>query len=140
MSAGRPEETCPDCQAGPHHDNPRVTIGRKDKATGEYYAITTWHTRDCPAYTVDQILMADGVRRAKESSEWGRKEFPAAYERLIRAVLAVELGEAAAPFVAALVELVEAQGEDLGRVVLPEQWVEILNRHILPPGGQSPTA
>jgi hypothetical protein len=128
----RREEICPDCQAGPDNMDSRVISARKDPATGEYYATVTWHTKDCPTHTVEQILMEDGVRRAKEQTEWGQKAFPAAHERLKAAAAKVEGGETASPFVAALLELVNAQGEDLGRIVLPERWAEILDRHFPP--------
>jgi hypothetical protein len=133
------EEICPDCQASPDVNNARITNIMKDPGTDEFYRVVTWHTQECPAYTVDQIMMEEGVRRAKEESEWGKKEFPAAYERLIRAVMKGKFDETVQPFVVALVELVEAQGEDLGRVVLPERWVEILNRNF-PPQGGTPSA
>lgn len=132
------EEICPDCQATEANMDSRVTSVRKDEPDGEYYAVVSWHTDDCPAHTVERILMEDGVRRAKEQSEWGRKEFPAAYGRLIEAVMKGQFEESAAPFVQALVELVEAQGEDLGRIVLPARWAEILNKHF--PPGDTPTA
>jgi hypothetical protein len=138
------EEICPDCQAGPDAKDATITSVMKDPETGEFYTVATWHLDTCPAYTVNQILMEDGARRAKEQSEWGRKEFPAAHERLLRAMMRVKLDAAAEPFVAALVDLVEAQGEDLGRIVLPERWAQILNRHFPPEGetsarGEEPT-
>lgn len=128
------EEICPDCQAGPDNMDSRITSIHKDPDTDAFYTTITWHTDGCPAYAVEQILMEDGVRRAKEQSEWGQKAFPAAHKRLKAAAASVEGGEATGPFVAALLELVAAQGEDLGRVVLPEQWAEILDRHFPPDG------
>lgn len=133
----RREETCPDCQATAENWDSRVTGIGKDPDTGAMYATVTWHAEDCPTYTVQQILAEDSVRRTKERSEWGRKAFPVAHERLLRAVGRGSFDESAMPFVEALVELVEAQGEDLGRIVLPERWAEILDRHF--PPGEEPT-
>ena len=134
----RREEICPDCQATEANMDARTISVGKDPDTGRHFTVVTWHLDDCPKYTVDRILTEDGVRRAKEQSEWGRKEFPAAQERVKAAAADVDAGTAA-PFVAALLELVDAQGADLGRIVLPERWAEILNRHFPPPGGK-PTA
>ncbi|WP_327592470.1 hypothetical protein [Streptomyces chartreusis] len=135
----RREEICPDCQATEGDRDARIMTAGKDPETGRMFTSVTYHHDTCTAYTVDQILMEDGVRRAKEQTEWGQKEFPLAYERLIAAVAGAKLDQAAFPFVEALVELVEAQGKDLGRVVLPEQWAEILNKHF-PPAANEPTA
>lgn len=112
-----------------------IITAHKDEATGEYYAVTTWHTDDCPAYVVERILLEDGVRQAKEKSERTQQEFVAAYERLIRAVARSHVSESAVPFVEALVELTEAQVEDLGRFVTPERWAEILGKHFPPDAG-----
>lgn len=128
----RREETCPDCQAGPHNMDARCTAISKDPVTGQYVTTTTWHTDDCPAYTVQRILREDGARRAEERAEWTRREFPAAQERLIREVAGRQLDGAALPFVEALVELVEAQGVDVDRFVPADRWVEILNKHFPP--------
>lgn len=132
------EETCPDCHAGPDNMDVRTFSIGKDPDTGRTITTITWHLDECPTYTVQQILLEDGVRRAEERTEWTRREFPAAQERLIRAVAERRLDESALPFVEALVELVEEQGEDLGRFVTPDRWVEILNKHF-PPDDQ-PTA
>lgn len=132
------EETCPDCQAGPHNMEVRIIAAGEDPETGRMFTTVTWHLKDCPAYTVSQILMEDSARRAEERTEWTRKEFPAAQERLIRAVASRQLDESALPFAEALVELVETQGEGLGRFVPPDQWVEILNKHF--PPDEEPTA
>jgi hypothetical protein len=126
------EEICPDCLATEANRDSRVTSVRKDEPDGEYYTVVTWHTDNCPAHTVERILMEDGAHRAKEQSEWGRKEFPLAWDRLKTAAAEAAIDGAGAPFVAALLELVEAQGQDLGRIVLPERWAEILNRHFPP--------
>jgi len=126
------EETCPDCQAGPHNMEVRIIAAGEDPETGRMFTTITWHLKDCPAYTVSQILMEDSARRAEERTEWTRKEFPAMQERLLDAVMRGQFDEAAAPFVAALGELVEVQGENLNRFVPADRWVEILNRHFPP--------
>lgn len=133
MSApDRREEICPDCLATETNMDSRVITAKKDEATGEYYTVVTWHTDDCPAHTVERILMEDGVRRAKERDEWMKTAFPAAHERLKEAAAGLPDASAAAPFVAALTELVAAQAEDLGRFVPPDRWTEILDRHFPP--------
>jgi hypothetical protein len=129
------EEICPDCQATEANMDARTISVGQDPDTGRMFTEVTWHLDDCPKYTVDRILTEDGVRRAKEQSEWGRKEFPLARDRLKAAAAEATVSDAAAPFVAALLELVNAQGDDLGRIVLPERWAEILNRHF-PPGDE----
>ncbi|MFE9450196.1 hypothetical protein [Streptomyces sp. NPDC006739] len=135
----RREEICPDCQATEADMDARIIGAGRDKTTGATYPVVTWHTRDCPQYTVDQILIEDGVRRAKEREAWMRVAFPAAHERLSKAASALEDNEAAAPFVAALTELVAAQAQDLDRFVPPDRWARILDRHF-PPADQGPTA
>lgn len=132
------EEICPDCQATESNMDSRITSVRKDEPDGEYYAVVTWHTEDCPAYTVQQILMEDGARRAKEREAWMKEAFPAAHERLKAAAAAAEGNEAAAPFVAALTELVACQAEDLGRFVPPDRWAEILEQYF-PPTDEEPS-
>lgn len=126
------EETCPDCQAGPHNMDTRVITVGKDRETGQMVTTVTWHLKDCPTHTINQILIEDSVRRAEEQTERTQKEFPAAQERLIRAIGSRKLDESAYPFMEALVELVEAQSEDLDRFVPPDRWVEILNKHFPP--------
>lgn len=126
------EETCPDCQAGPQNMDTRVITVGKDRETGQMVTTVTWHLKDCPTHVINQILIEDSVRRAEEKTARTRKGFPAAQERLIRAVASRKLDESVLPFVEALVELVEAQGEDLGRFVPPDRWVEILNKHFPP--------
>jgi hypothetical protein len=125
----RRTEICPDCHATPENRDARIITASKDKTTGEYYTVETWHSSDCPAYTINQILMEDGVRRAKERSEWGHKAFPAAYERVMRAGVSQQFEAHARPFVAALLQLLDEQAEDLGRFVPFERWAEILNEH-----------
>lgn len=129
----RREEICPDCQATEGDRDTRIMKTGKDPATDRMFTSVTYHHDTCPAYTVDQILMEDGVRRAKEQAEWMRREFPLVRERL--KVAAGETKGDAAPFVAALLELIEVQGEDLDRFVPPERWTEILTKHFPPEGG-----
>ena len=132
----RREKICPDCQATEANMDHRITSLHQGETDDDYYAVVTWHTEDCPTYTVERILSEEGVRRAKEQSEWGRREFPGAHERVKAAAADVDAGTAG-PFVSALLDLVNAQGEDLGRIVLPERWVEILNKHFPPPSDES---
>lgn|GEM_PF-4896016 len=134
----RREEVCTDCEATEENMDARIISVREDPDTGCYFTLVTWHLDTCPTYTVDRILSEEGVRRAKEQGEWAQREFPAAQERMRQAAAGIDADEAA-PFVAALLELVNAQGEDLGRFVPAERWAEILNRHFPPPGGE-PTA
>lgn len=130
----RREEICPDCQAGPHNMDSRVITAKKDPATGEYYATVTWHTKDCPQHTVDQILLEEGARRAKEQDAWAKEALPAAFDRLRKAAAGVREDMAAGPFVAALVALVAQQAEDMGRFVPPHRWAEILDQYFPPDG------
>ncbi|MGQ5640899.1 MULTISPECIES: hypothetical protein [unclassified Streptomyces] len=131
MSEGR-EEICPDCEAGPDNVDVRTIMARKDDLTGEYCAVITWHTKDCPQHAVDQVLLEDGVRRAKEQDAWAREALPAAFDRLRKAAAAARNDEAAAPFAAALVALVAQQAEDTGRFVPPHRWAEILDQYFPP--------
>lgn len=141
MSNDNREEICPDCKAGPHDKDATVTKVIKAPETGVLTAVVTWHRDDCPTYTVDRILLEDGVRRAKESDERGRKALPAAYARITELIARAEpaqFGEASPPFAAALVELVEAQLADLDRFLPPYRWAEILDKHF-PPSDEEPT-
>jgi hypothetical protein len=128
----RREKICPDCHAGPGNMDARITSYGKDPDTDTMYSTVTWHSEDCPTYTVERILMEEGVRRAKEKDEWAKQAFPAAVARF-RAAAA----EADGPFAAALRELVEQQAEDTGRYVPLDRWAEILDRHF--PPGEEPT-
>ncbi|MFB6718253.1 hypothetical protein [Streptomyces sp. NPDC056358] len=78
-----------------------------------------------------QIGWEAGSRRIKEQDAWAKDVFPAACERLKQAAAAVPSGTPAQPFVDALTELVQAQADTTGFVVL-HRWVEILGRHFLP--------
>lgn len=129
------EEICPDCHATPGNRDVRVMKVKKDPDTEALYTEETWHAEDCPQHTVEQILLEDGVRRAKEREAWMKTAFPAAHERLKAAAAALPDGTAN-PFVAALTELVAKQAEDLGRFVPPDRWAEILDRHFPPPEEQ----
>ncbi|MET7944365.1 hypothetical protein [Streptomyces sp. NPDC005302] len=127
------EEVCPDCLAGEHDSDTRILSVCKDPKTGDYFTSVTWHTNDCPAYTVDKILLEDSIRRAKEKTAWMKRALPAAQGRLKAAAVAVEPDECAAPFVAALLEVVEQQAADVGVFVTPERLTEILEKHFPPP-------
>ncbi|MFJ8798511.1 hypothetical protein [Streptomyces sp. NPDC102487] len=133
------EEVCPDCLAGEHDKDARIITAHKDPESGNYYTSVTWHTNSCPAWTVDQILMEEGIRKSKEKTAWMKVALPAALERLKAAAVAVEPDESAAPFVAALLAVVEQQASDVGVFVTPERLTEILDEHF-PPRGETPEA
>ncbi|MGW3272255.1 hypothetical protein ACWDFH_12385 [Streptomyces kronopolitis] len=122
-------EVCPDCQAGPSPENACLGVGMP---------IQMWHTLDCPQYVIMQINWESGSRRMKEQDEWAKGVFPAAHERLNQAAASLPPGTAAQPFADALTELVQAQADTTGFVVL-HQWAEILDRYFPPvlpdPGG-----
>ncbi|MFI2632615.1 hypothetical protein ACH5A2_19785 [Streptomyces collinus] len=129
------EEICPDCQATEGDRDARIMTAGEDPKTGRMFTSVTYHHDTCPAYTVNQILTEDSVRRSKERTAWMKQEFPLVRERLEAAARGGQ-GDAG-PFVAALLELVAAQGEDLGRFVPPEKWTEILTKYF-PPDGVHP--
>jgi hypothetical protein len=120
--AETPGELCPDCTAGPARENVRV-------AGGTPYEI--WHTSDCPEWTVMQISLEAGSRRIKEQDAWAKELFPAVHERLKQAAETLPPDSPAQPFADALTELVQAQADTTGFVVL-HRWVEILERHFPP--------
>jgi hypothetical protein len=113
----------------PSDSGPRHRRGRS--------AVTeTWHTPGCPQYTVDRILLEDGARRVKEQDAWAKSAFPAAHERLQAAATPLAGDATAAPFVAALTQLVQAQADRLergGGFVGLYEWTFILERHFRPP-------
>ncbi|MGW6360312.1 hypothetical protein ACWFR5_35395 [Streptomyces sp. NPDC055092] len=111
-------ELCSDCKAGPSRENACVGVG---------LPIQMWHTPDCPQWTIMQIDWEAGSRRIKEQDTWAKDVFPAAHERLKQAAAAMP-DTRAQPFVDALTELVQAQADTTGFVVL-HRWVEILERH-----------
>lgn len=127
------EEICPDCRATEGDHDTRITKVGPDPETGRMRTTVTYHHDTCPAYTVERILMEESARRAEEKTEWMRQEFPRLHERMKSA--AQEKNGEAVTFVAALLELVEAQGADLGRLVTPERWTEILIKHFPPHAG-----
>ncbi|MGW9058897.1 hypothetical protein [Streptomyces sp. NPDC055733] len=135
------EEPCPDCQAGPDDNAATITKAKRDPDTGALTATMTWHHADCPAYAVEQILLEDGIERAKQDDARGREALPAAYSRMITRIArasASDVSETAMPFAEALVEIVEAQLANMGRFLAPYQMAEILEKHF-PPDDQ-PTA
>ncbi|MFE2513336.1 hypothetical protein ACFXC9_33690 [Streptomyces naganishii] len=115
-------ELCPDCKAGPDPKNACVAVGMPEQM---------WHTPDCPQYVIMQINWKEGSRRIEEQDEWAKGVFPAAHARLKQAAAALPPGTAAQPFVDALTELVQAQADTTGFVVL-HRWAEILERHFPP--------
>ncbi|MGC5041046.1 hypothetical protein ACLQ2C_36525 [Streptomyces sp. DT73] len=90
-----------------------------------------WHTSDCPQWTIMQIGWEAGSRRIKEQDAWAKDVFPPACERLMQAAAMMPPGTPAQPFVDALTELVQAQADTTGFVVL-QTWAEILERHFPP--------
>ncbi|MEV6250626.1 hypothetical protein AB0M38_31265 [Streptomyces sp. NPDC051742] len=117
---------CTDCFALPGPDNTRIMYVKTGGGVSE-----TWHTPDCPALAIMQINMAEGSKRVRERDAWARGVFPAAHERLRKAAAALPAGTAAQPFADALSELVQAQADTTGFVVL-HRWAEILERHFPP--------
>ncbi|MEU2179820.1 MULTISPECIES: hypothetical protein [Streptomyces] len=115
-------ELCPDCKAGPSPENACVGVGMP---------IQMWHTPDCPQWTIMQINFEAGSRRIEEQEAWAKGVFPAAHDRLKQAAAAMPPGTPAQPFIDALTELVQAQADTTGFVVLHE-WAEILERHFPP--------
>ncbi|MFI9365945.1 hypothetical protein ACIG5E_33575 [Kitasatospora sp. NPDC053057] len=118
---------CEDCHAGPDNGDIRtISIGRDGAAT------EIWHTDQCPTYTVERILMEASAAKVKEQEAQAKKAFPAAHQRLQDAAAAVPADNAAAPFIAALLELVQAQADDTDRFVSLPMWTEILQRRFPP--------
>ncbi|MEV6181337.1 hypothetical protein [Streptomyces sp. NPDC052015] len=134
----RREEICPDCQATEGDRDTRVRMAGQDPETGRLFVTITYHHNTCPAYTVEQILMEDSARRLKEKDAWAKEAFPDAHARLLQAVMrGAPFSDDVHPFVAALVELVEAQAENVDRFVTLDRWAEILEEHF-PPAGKLP--
>ncbi|WP_331751544.1 hypothetical protein OG215_40295 (plasmid) [Streptomyces globisporus] len=117
---------CTDCFALPGPHNTRVAYVKTGGGM-----IETWHTPDCPADAIMRINVEEGSKRAREREAWAREIFPAAHERLRKAAAALPADAAAQPFVEALSELVQAQADTTGFVVL-DRWAEILERHFPP--------
>ncbi|MGW7444970.1 hypothetical protein [Kitasatospora sp. NPDC054795] len=118
---------CEDCQAGPDSDNILITSIGRDMTVTEI-----WHTDQCPAYTVERILMEASAEKVRKQDAWAKVAFPAAHQRLRAAAATVAADDPAAPFIAALTELVQAQADDTGRFVTVPMWTEILERHFPP--------
>jgi hypothetical protein len=110
-------DDCQDCHADPTPDHIRTLgIGFDGRGT------EIWHRPDCPQYTVDQILMEEGAKIVKRQEAWAKSAFPAAHARLASAAAALPDDSTAAPFIAALTDLVQAQADLLDHdafVVLP---------------------
>ncbi|MFD8707056.1 hypothetical protein ACFV1W_31445 [Kitasatospora sp. NPDC059648] len=118
---------CEDCHAEPDRENIRITAIERDLSLSE-----TWHTEQCPAYTVEMILMEAGAAKVREQDAWAKEAFPAAHSRLQEAAEALPPGTAADPFIAALLELVQAQADDTDLFVTLPMWTGILQRHFPP--------
>lgn len=113
---------CDGCHALPHEAHSRVYLGRK----------VISHTEDCVTHAIEMINGEDGARRVSEQDKWAKRNFPPAHARLRAAADALaDRDTAAAPFVAALLQLAEAQAATTGFVVLHE-WVDILDEHFPP--------
>ncbi|MGA5566635.1 hypothetical protein ACPCUV_36460 [Streptomyces platensis] len=119
---GTERNLCPDCLAGPGPANTCIGVG---------LPMEVWHTPDCPQFTIMQINWEAGARRIKEQDAWAKGVFPAAHERLKQAAAAMPPGTVAQPFIDALTELVQAQADTTGFVIL-HQWAQILDRHFPP--------
>lgn len=115
-------EVCPDCKAGPSPENTCVGVGLPEQM---------WHTPDCPQYAIMRINWEAGSRRIAEQDAWAKQIFPATHERLQQAAAVIEPGTPAQPFIDALSELVQAQADTTGFVVL-HRWAQILERHFPP--------
>lgn len=114
---------CSDCHADADTGYVRTSWIR------EGVFIELWHTEDCPQYAVEQILGEDSARRVKERDAWAEKAFRSARNRLAIAASDVAADDAAAPFVAALTALVEAQADRDGGFLTLDKWAEILEKH-----------
>ncbi|MEU0689848.1 hypothetical protein [Streptomyces uncialis] len=126
---GKPETErvdCTDCFALPGPDNTRIVYVRTGGGISE-----TWHIPECPALAIMRINTEEGGKRVREQGAWARGVFPAAHERLRKAAVAMAADTAARPFSDALRELVQAQADTAGFVVL-HRWTEILERHFPP--------
>ncbi|MER5359702.1 hypothetical protein [Streptomyces sp. NPDC002785] len=112
----KPETERVDCFALPGPDNTRITYVKTSGGISE-----TWHNPDCPALAIMQINMEEGSKRVREQDAWAQGVFPAAHERLRKAAAAMPADTAAQPFADALSELVQAQADTTGFVVL-HRW------------------
>lgn len=113
---------CDDCHALPHEARSRVYLGGK----------VISHTEDCVTQAIEMINGEDGARRVREQGKWAERNFPPAHERLRAAADALTGRDtAAAPFVAALLQLARVQASATGFVALHE-WVDILDEHFPP--------
>ncbi len=117
---------CTDCFALPDPDNTRIAYVKAGGGVSE-----TWHTPDCPALAIMEINLVEGNKRIQEQEEWAQGVFPAAHDRLRKAAAELPADIDAQPFVDALTELVQAQADTTGYVVL-HRWAEILERHFPP--------
>ncbi|WP_326794032.1 hypothetical protein OHA79_52435 (plasmid) [Streptomyces sp. NBC_00841] len=117
---------CTDCFALPGPDNTRIAYVKTGGGISE-----TWHAPDCPALAIRQINFEERSKRVREQDAWARGVVPAAHERLRKAAAAMPAGTVAQPFADALSELVQAQADTTGIVVL-HRWAQILDRHFPP--------
>lgn len=128
--ANRPEINridCSDCHGWPARDHIRYSwVDTENQCLTEL-----WHLPECPSYLIERIMHEDGSRRAKERSAWAQASFPKAHQRL-QAAASIADSTAAAPFVAALTQLVQAQADNTKGFVVLDKWVEILDQHFPP--------
>jgi hypothetical protein len=117
---------CPDCPGSAGVDSVRIIELKRAGAT------EIFHTRECPQYTIEQILSEDSARRVKQQDAWAAIAFPAARERLEAAAASLASDAAAAPFVAALTQLVQTQVDPGGSFLGLHRWAEILDQHFPP--------
>ncbi|MCX4743912.1 hypothetical protein OG455_36715 [Kitasatospora sp. NBC_01287] len=125
---------CQDCQARPDSGDVRTLSVGQDMAVTEI-----WHTDKCPTYTIERILLEAGAAKVKEQDARAKEAFPIAHQRLQEAAAAVPADNVAAPFVTALLELVQAQADHTGRFVTLPTWTEILDRNFPPQDSLSGT-
>lgn len=127
--ADRPDRElvdCTDCFARPGRDNTCISFVKTNGCMS-----STWHSPTCPTLMIMKIDMEEGSKRIAEQDAWAKGVFPAAHENLKQAAAAIEPGTPAQPFIDALTELVQAQADATGFVVL-HRWAEILERHFPP--------
>jgi hypothetical protein len=125
-------DECEDCHAEPGPDNSRVSY-----VAPEGNIVETWHLPDCASHRTFLLLMEESARTVKEQDAWAKTALPAAQARMVAAAAALPEEVAASPFVAALLDLVQAQADvlDRGAFVVHHRWAEILDQHF--PAGPS---
>lgn len=114
---------CEDCYAQAGNGARSLSVGQDGLVT------ETWHDADCPGYAVERILLEAAAERTERQEAWAMEAFPAAHARLQDAADRLPQDHPATSFVAALIDLVQAQADDCDRFVPLPRWSEILHRH-----------